>query len=83
MLMTSPNLIPYYEISYAIVCETLPGMGGELQSAKNCYLPFTGNCCAYIEVLDYITYYNAYRLHSTLGYKTPFGYEKELFHNVA
>jgi len=32
-----------------------------------------------IEVLDYISYYNSIRLHSTLGYKTPFEYEKELF----
>ena len=33
---------------------------------------------AEIQVLDYISYYNSSRLHSTLGYKTPFAYEKEL-----
>ena len=38
---------------------------------------------AKIEVLDYISYYNSSRLHSTLGYKTPFEYEKELFRKVA
>ena len=38
---------------------------------------------AQIEVIDYITYYNAIRLHSTLGYKTPFEYEKELCRSAA
>jgi len=38
---------------------------------------------AQIQVLDYITYYNTIRLHSTLGYKTPFAYEKELYRNAA
>jgi transposase InsO family protein len=38
---------------------------------------------AKIEVLDYISYYNSSRLHSTLGYKTPFEYEKEQFRKVA
>ena len=38
---------------------------------------------AYIEILDYITYYNAYRLHSTLGYKTPLEFEKALLLNAA
>ncbi|MDY6895433.1 MAG: IS3 family transposase [Thermotogota bacterium] len=33
---------------------------------------------AQVEVIDYISYYNSIRLHSTLGYKTPFDYEKEL-----
>jgi transposase InsO family protein len=32
---------------------------------------------ASLEVLDYISYYNSIRLHSTLGYKSPFNYEKE------
>ena len=32
---------------------------------------------ANLEVLDYISYYNSIRLHSTLGYKSPFDYEKE------
>jgi len=32
---------------------------------------------AVMEVLDYITYYNSIRLHSTLGYKSPFAFEKE------
>jgi len=33
---------------------------------------------AEIQILDYISYYNSSRLHSTLDYKTPFAYEKEL-----
>jgi transposase InsO family protein len=32
---------------------------------------------AKIEVLDYITFYNGLRLHSTLGYLSPIEYEKE------
>jgi len=38
---------------------------------------------AEMEVLDYISYYNSIRLHSTLGYKTPFAYEKELRRKAA
>jgi transposase InsO family protein len=32
---------------------------------------------ARLEIIDYITFYNALRLHSTLGYVSPIGYEKE------
>jgi putative transposase len=38
---------------------------------------------AEMQVLDYISYYNSIRLHSTLGYKTPFAYEKELCRKAA
>ena len=38
---------------------------------------------AEIQVIDYISYYNSIRLHSTLGYKTPFEYEKELCRKAA
>ena len=38
---------------------------------------------AEMQVLDYISYYNSIRLHSTLGYKTPFDYEKELCRKAA
>jgi len=31
------------------------------------------------ETLEYITFYNAYRLHSTLGYKSPMEFEKEKY----
>ena len=44
---------------------------------------FVTRSSAEIEVLDYISYYNSIRLHSTLGYKTPFEYEKELFRKAA
>jgi transposase InsO family protein len=35
------------------------------------------------EILDYITYYNSIRLHSTLGYISPIDYEKEQWLKVA
>jgi len=35
------------------------------------------------EILDYITYYNSIRLHSTLGYLSPMEYEKEQYLKVA
>lgn len=38
---------------------------------------------AKIEVLDYITFYNGLRLHSTLGYLSPIKYEKERLRNAA
>lgn len=44
---------------------------------------FVTRSSAEIEVLDYISYYNSIRLHSTLGYKTPFEYEKEIFREAA
>jgi putative transposase len=31
------------------------------------------------EILDYITFYNSIRLHSTLGYLSPMAYEKEQY----
>jgi putative transposase len=39
---------------------------------------FVTRQAAKMEVLDYISYYNSIRLHSTLGYKSPIEYEKEL-----
>lgn len=38
---------------------------------------------ARMEIIDYITYYNALRLHSTLGYVSPMGYEKEQLRKAA
>jgi putative transposase len=35
------------------------------------------------EILDYITFYNSIRLHSTLGYLSPMEYEKEQYLKVA
>jgi putative transposase len=35
------------------------------------------------EILDYITFYNSIRLHSTLGYLSPMAYEKEQYQKVA
>ena len=38
---------------------------------------FATRASARLEVLDYITYYNCHRLHSSLGYLSPMSYEKE------
>jgi len=38
---------------------------------------------AKLEILDYITFYNSIRLHSTLGYISPMAYEKEQYLKVA
>jgi putative transposase len=35
------------------------------------------------EIVDYITFYNSIRLHSTLGYLSPMAYEKEQYLEVA
>jgi len=48
-----------------------------LKSERLLYCRFVTRRSAEIEVLDYITYYNSMRLHSTLGYQTPLAYEKE------
>jgi transposase InsO family protein len=44
---------------------------------------FTTRKAARLEVLDYICFYNALRLHSTLGYVSPMEYEKERHVKVA
>ena len=44
---------------------------------------FVTRLSAEMQVLDYISYYNSIRLHSTLDYKTPFAYEKELCRKAA
>ena len=54
-----------------------------LKSERLSDFRFVTRSAAEAQVLDYITYYNTIRLHSTLGYKTPFAYEKELYRNAA
>jgi len=54
-----------------------------LKSERLDYCRFTERATAKMEILDYITYYNANRLHSTLGYRSPMDYEKEQLMNVA
>jgi transposase InsO family protein len=44
---------------------------------------FTTRKAARLEILDYISYYNALRLHSALGYVSPMDYEKEQLKKVA
>lgn len=40
-------------------------------------LRFQNRQSAKLEILDYITYYNALRLHSTVGYLSPMAYEND------
>jgi transposase InsO family protein len=54
-----------------------------LKSERLSYFRFITRQSAEIQILDYISYYNSIRLHSTLGYRTPFAYEKELCRNAA
>ena len=44
---------------------------------------FATRASARLEILDYITYYNCHRLHSTLGYLSPMTYEKEQLRKAA
>ncbi|MDY6856962.1 MAG: IS3 family transposase, partial [Thermodesulfobacteriota bacterium] len=44
---------------------------------------FVSRKTAKAEVIDYITFYNADRLHSTLGYLSPMDYEKIQSFNAA
>ena len=56
---------------------------GSIKSEHLSDYRFTRRRSAELEVLDYIGYYNSIRLHSTLGYKSPMAYEKELQRKVA
>jgi putative transposase len=54
-----------------------------LKSERLVFFRFTSRNAAKAEVLDYITFYNAYRLHSALGYMSPMDYEKAKLLNAA
>ena len=54
-----------------------------LKSERLGYCRFVLRKAAKAEVLDYITFYNADRLHSTLGYLSPMDYEKIKFLSAA
>ena len=56
---------------------------GSLKSERLVSCRFATRKAAEAEILDYITYYNFTRLHSTLGYQSPMEYEKEQFLKVA
>jgi putative transposase len=56
---------------------------GSLKSERLVSCRFETRKAAETEILDYITYYNFARLHSTLGYQSPMQYEKEQFLKVA
>jgi putative transposase len=54
-----------------------------LKSEHLAYCRFESRIAAKMEILEYITFYNAYRLHSTLGYMSPMGCEKQFFLKTA
>jgi len=54
-----------------------------LKSERLVFFRFTSRNAAKAEVLDYITFYNANRLHSVLGYMSPMDYEKINILNAA
>ena len=54
-----------------------------LKSERLASCRFATRRSAELEVLDYITFYNFARLHSTLGYQSPMEYEKEQLLKVA
>jgi hypothetical protein len=54
-----------------------------LKSERISYYRFKNGEEAKAEILNYISYYNADRIHSSLGYLTPMDYEKEQLLNVA
>jgi transposase InsO family protein len=56
---------------------------GSLKTERLRLCRFATRKAARIEVVDYISYYNALRLHSTLGYVSPMKYEKERLKNAA
>ena len=46
-------------------------------------LRFSTRASARLELIDYITYYNCMRLHSTLGYVSPMAFEKKQLRHAA
>ena len=54
-----------------------------LKSERLSDYTFTTRKAARRQVIDYIAYYNGIRLHSTLGYRSPVIYVKELYQNAA
>lgn len=54
-----------------------------LKSERLKYCRFSTRAAARSEILDYITFYNAYRRHSTLGYLSPMQFERKYIHLVA
>lgn len=54
-----------------------------LKSERLTSLRFTNRQSARLEILDYIGFYNADRLHSSNGYLSPMDYEKEQLNKMA
>jgi transposase InsO family protein len=56
---------------------------GSLKSEYLADFRFVTRDMAKKEILEYITFYNAYRLHSSLGYVSPMDYEKQQWMKAA
>jgi len=54
-----------------------------LKSERLSDYAFKTRKAAQSELIDYISYYNGIRLHSTLGYESPLAYEKESYRKAA
>ena len=54
-----------------------------LKSERLSLYRFATRKAARLEIIDYISFYNSLRLHSTLGYVSPMDYEKEHHDKVA
>ena len=50
---------------------------GSLKTERLHGMRFSSRASARAEIIDYLTYYNSLRLHSTLGYVSPLDYEKK------
>jgi putative transposase len=47
------------------------------------YERFSYKATAKLSIVDYIAFYNGYRMHSTLGYKSPIVFEEEFYRKTA
>jgi transposase InsO family protein len=47
------------------------------------YEKFKTQAAAKLSVIDYLAFYNGLRPHSTLGYLSPVGFERDFYSNAA
>lgn len=56
---------------------------GSLKYEQLNYERFSYKVTAKLSIVDYIAFYNGYRMHSTLGYKSPVVFEQEFYRKSA